>query len=152
MTVYKTGRSTDCQGAEAPPKRQYPLRQINTTADAIDQFWRMAQGYAPVCTEGSGVAWVKDHTLTDEQREWCRATAEQIKRDADLARVQRRAQEPPTRTTDQVEQAVADVLARRPDATAHEVRMITGIAHSRVLRTEAWILAHMGREAKAAAR
>ena len=30
--------------------------------------------------------------------------------------------------------------------------MITGIAHSRVLRTEAWILAHMAREAKAAAR
>ena len=32
MTIYKTGRSTDYAGAEAPPKRQYPLRKIDTTA------------------------------------------------------------------------------------------------------------------------
>lgn len=149
MTIYRTGRSADYQGAESrPPKRVYPLRSTDITAEAITQFERMARGLVPVCGEGSTVAWVTDDTLTEEQREWCRETARQIKREAELARIQRRAQEPTSRTTDQVEQAVAAVLARRPDAAAHEIRMITGIAHSRVLRTEAWQMAHLGRQVK----
>lgn len=152
MTVYRTGRSADYIVAPEQKQAKPKPRPLNHTDDAIAQFERMGRGFVPRCSEGSAIVWVRDDTLTHAEREWCWQTAQQIRRDADLARVQRRAQEPPTRTTDQVEQAVAAVLARRPDATAHEVRMITGIAHSRVLRTEAWILAHMDREAKAAAR
>jgi len=145
MTVYRTGRSTDYIVAPEQKQAKPKPRPLNHTDDAIVQFERMARGFVPRLGEGSAVVWVQDHTLTTEQREWCRATAEQIKRDADLARVQRRTQQPRSRTPDEVEHAVADVLTRRPDATAHEVRMITGVSHSRVLRTEAWILAHMGR-------
>jgi len=146
MTVYKTGRSTDYQGAEAPPKRQYPLRQINTTADAIDQFWKMAQGYAPVCTDGSGVAWVKDDTLTSELRDWCAETAHQIEREAKLGAARKpRAASPLRRNVSQIESEIAAVLALRPDATAHDIRIVTGIEHSRILRSETWAMTHMGR-------
>lgn len=149
MTVYKTGRSTDCQGAEAPPKRQYPLRQINTTADAIDQFWRMAQGYAPVCTEGSGVAWVKDDTLTSELRDWCAETAHQIEREAKLGAARKpRAASPLRRNVSQIESEIAAVLALRPDATAHDIRIVTGIEHSRILRSETWAMTHMGEKVR----
>jgi len=145
MTVYKTGRSTDYQGAEAPPKRQYPLRQINTTADAIDQFWKMAQGYAPVCTDGSGVAWVKDDTLTSELRDWCAETAHQIEREAKLGAARKpRAASPLRRNVSQIESEIAAVLALRPDATAHDIRIVTGIEHSRILRSETWAMTHMG--------
>lgn len=149
MTVYKTGRSSDYIIAPAEKPSKPKTRPLNYTDDAIAQFERMARGYMARCSEGAAIIWVQDDTITPDQREWCRQTAQQIKREAELAKLQRRAQEPPTRTTAQVEQAVAAALARRPDATAHEIRMITGIAHSRVLRTEAWICAHMG---KAAAR
>ena len=71
MTVYRTGRSTDYHGAEAPPKRVYPLRKIDTTADAIDQFERMAQGMAPRLGEGSVIVWVRDDTLTPELARRC---------------------------------------------------------------------------------
>ena len=145
MTVYKTGRSTDYQGAEAPPKRQYPLRQINTTADAIDQFWKMAQGYAPVCTDGSGVAWVKDDTLTSELRDWCAVSAHQIEREAKLDAARKpRAASPLRRNVSQIESEIAAVLALRPDATAHDIRIVTGIEHSRILRSETWAMTHMG--------
>lgn len=146
MTVYKTGRSSDYLIAPAEKPSKPKTRPLNYTDDAIAQFERMARGYMARCSEGAAIIWVQDDTITPDQREWCRQTAQQIKRSA-LAKLQRRAQEPPTRTTAQVEQAVAAALARRPDATAHEVRMITGIAHSRVLRTEAWICAHMGKAA-----
>ncbi len=149
MTVYRTGRSTDYAGAEAPPKRQYPLRKINTTSDAIDQFWKMAQGYAPVCTDGSGVAWVKDDTLTSELRDWCAETAHQIEREAKLGAARKpRAASPLRRNVSQIESEIAAVLALRPDATAHDIRLVTGIEHSRILRTEAWQMAHMGKVVK----
>lgn len=149
MTLYKTGRSTDYRGSETrPPKRVYPYRNTDVTAEAITQFEHMAKGLSPKLSDGSAVVWVADDTLTEEQRAWCRETAQQIKREAELARVQRRRQEPKSRTPDQVEQAVAAALARRPDATAHEIRMVTGIAHSRVLRSEAWICSHFGKGVK----
>ena len=145
MTVYRTGRSTDYQGAEAPPKRVYPLRKIDTTADAIDQFWKMAQGYAPVCTDGSGVAWVKDDTLTSEMRDWCAETANQIEREAKLDAARKpRAASPLRRNVSQIESEIAAVLALRPDATAHDIRIVTGIEHSRILRSETWAMTHMG--------
>lgn len=149
MTIYKTGRSTDYAGAEAPPKRQYPLREINTTADAIDQFWKMAQGYAPVCTDGSGVAWVKDDTLTSELRDWCAETAHQIEREAKLGAARKpRAASPLRRNVSQIESEIAAVLALRPDATAHDIRIVTGIEHSRILRSETWAMTHMGEKVK----
>lgn len=86
MSVYKTGRSTDYQGAEAAPKRVYQPRKPNLTGDAIDQFQRMAQGLAPVCSDGAAIVWVADSTLTPELREWCAETARQIEREAELAK------------------------------------------------------------------
>ena len=155
MTVYRTGRSTDYQGAEAPPKRMYPLRKIDTTADAINQFWRMAQGYAPVCTDGSGVAWVKDSTLTPEMREWCAQTARQIEREAKLAA---RPRPKPrqgigsrglNRTKADIEAAVARVLARYPDAGVNQIVVMTGLQRPSVIASEAWNCALMGRTVKA---
>lgn len=148
MTVYHTGRSTDyIVGPEERQSKAKP-RPLNYTADAIDQFERMSRGYVPRCVAGAEIVWVQDDTITDEQREWCWQTARQIEREAELAKIQRRAQQPTARTKAEVEQAVASALSRRPDATAHEIRMITGVTHSRVLRSEAWIMAQMGKVMK----
>ena len=148
MTIYRTGRSTDYEGAEAAPKRVYQPRKPNITGDAIEQFEHMARGLVPMCTDGSGVAWVKDDSITPEQREWCWQTAQQIRREADLARIKPRALEPTRRTTSDIETAVASALARWPDASAHDVRMTTGLKTPRIVKTEAWAMARMGRKVK----
>ena len=155
MTIYKTGRSTDYQGAEAPPKRVYPLRKIDTTADAIDQFERMAKGYVPVCTGGSGVAWVKDDTLTSELRDWCAETANQIEREAKLAARPRSKPQAGigsrglNRTKADIEAAVARVLGRYPDAGVNQIVVMTGLQRPSVIKSEAWNCAQMGRKVKA---
>ena len=154
VTVYRTGRSTDYQGAEAPPKRVYPLRKIDTTADAIDQFWKMAQGYAPVCTDGSGVAWVKDDTLTSEMRDWCAETAHQIEREAKLAAAPRPKPRAGigsrglNRTKADIEAMVVRVLARYPDAGVNQIVVMTGLQRPSVIKSEAWQMAEMGRKVK----
>jgi broad specificity phosphatase PhoE len=84
VTVYKTGRSTDY--ANAQTKRQYQSRKVNVTEDAIEQFENMARGLAPAIVKGDQVAWVADATLTDEDCQWCRQTAAEIARDAEIAR------------------------------------------------------------------
>jgi len=146
MSVYKTGRSADYLGAESkPPKRVYQPRKVDITTEAIQQFERMSRGLVPVCADGSAVAWAVDDTITPEQREWCWQTARQIRREAELAAVKRRALEPTRRTTSDIETAVASVLARWPDASAHDVRMTTGLETPRIVRTEAWLMAQMGK-------
>ena len=145
MSVYRTGRSTDYQGAEAPAKR-YAVRAYENTTDIIDQFERMGRGYVPVCSEGAAIVWVQDDTLTAEDRKWCWQTAREIEREAEIAAIRKpRAVSPSRRSVSQIESEIAAVLALRPDATAHDVRIVTGIEHSRILRSETWAMTHMGR-------
>lgn len=149
MTFYKTGRSTDYKGAEATPKR-YAVRPYENTTDIIDQFERMHKGLVPVWADGTAIVWVRDDTLTDEDRKWCWQTARQIEREAEIAAGRKpRAASPLRRNVDQIEAEIAAVLALRPDATAHDIRIVTSIEHSRILRSEAWALAHMGEKVKA---
>lgn len=149
MTVYKTGRSTDYQGSETPQKR-YAVRPYENTTDIIDQFERMHKGLVPVCADGTAIVWVRDDTLTAEDREWCWQTARQIEREAEIAAIRKpRAASPLRRSVDQIESEIAAVLALRPDATAHDIRIVTGIEHSRILRSETWQMAHMGEKVKA---
>lgn len=148
MTAYKTGRSTDYQGSETPSKR-YAVRPYENTTDIIDQFERMHKGLVPVCSDGAAIVWVQDSTLTPEDREWCWQTARQIEREAEIAASRKpRAASPLRRNVSQIESEIAAVLALRPDATAHDIRLVTGIEHSRILRTEAWQMAHMGKVVK----
>ena len=154
MTVYRTGRSTDYQGAEAPPKRVYPLRKIDTTADAIDQFERMAQGLAPRLGEGSVIVWVRDDTLTPELRAWCAETATEIKREAQLAAAPRPKPRAGigsrglNRTKADIEAMVARVLGRYPDAGVNQIVVMTGLQRPSVIKSEAWQMAEMGRKVK----
>ncbi|CAB4147148.1 hypothetical protein UFOVP505_16 [uncultured Caudovirales phage] len=148
MTLYKTGRSTDYRGAEAPPKR-YAIRPYENTTEIIDQFERMHKGFVPVCADGSAIVWVQDSTLSADDREWCWQTARQIEREAEIAAIRKpRAASPLRRNVSQIESEIAAVLALRPDATAHDIRIVTGIEHSRVLRSETSIMAHMGEKVK----
>jgi len=154
MTVYRTGRSTDYQGAEAPPKRVYPLRKIDTTADAIDQFERMAQGMAPRLGEGSVIVWMRDDTLTPELRAWCAETAAEIKREAKLAAMPRPKPRAGigsrglNRTKADIEAMVARVLGRYPDAGVNQIVVMTGLQRPSVIKSEAWQMAEMGRKVK----
>ena len=154
MTAYRTGRSTDYQGAEAPPKRVYPLRKIDTTADAIDQFERMAQGMAPRLGEGSVIVWVRDDTLTPELRAWCAETAAEIKREAQLAAAPRPKPRAGigsrglNRTKADIEAMVVRVLARYPDAGVNQIVVMTGLQRPSVIKSEAWQMAEMGRKVK----
>ena len=149
MSVYKTGRSTDYQGAEAPPKRSYAVRAYENTTDIIDQFERMGRGFVPVCSEGAAIVWVQDDTLTAEDRKWCWQTAREIEREAEIAAIRKpRAVSPLRRSVIRIESEIAAVLALRPDATAHDIRIVTGIKHSRILRSETWLMAHMGEKVK----
>lgn len=154
MTTYRTGRSTDYQGAEASPKRVYPLRKIDTTADAIEQFERMAKGLAPVCSDGAAIVWVQDSTLTPEMREWCAQTARQIEREAKLAARPRPKPKQGigsrgvNRTKADIEAAVARVLARYPDAGVNQIVVMTGLQRRSVITSEAWNCALMGRTVK----
>ena len=154
MTIYKTGRSTDYAGAEAPPKRQYPLRKIDTTADALEQFERMAKGLAPVCSDGAAIVWVQDSTLTPELRAWCWQTARQIEREAELASRPRPKPQQGigsrglNRTKADIEAMVARVLARYPDAGVNQIVVMTGLQRSSVIKSEAWQMAQMGRTVK----
>ena len=148
MTLYKTGRSTDYAGAEAPPKR-YAVRPYENTTEIIDQFERMHKGLVPVCSDGAAIVWVQDSTLTPEDREWCWQTARQIEREAEIAAGRKpRAASPLRRNVDQIEAEIAAVLALRPSATAHEIRLASGLDTQRIVRTEAWICAQMGRTVK----
>ena len=148
MTTYRTGRSTDYTGAEAQPRR-YAVRPYERTEDIVDQFERMAQGLSPVSVDGDRIAWVADDTLTADQRAWCRETAAMVKREAEIAAIRKpRAPYPIRRNVDQIEREIAAVLALRPDATAHDIRIATCIEHSRILRSEAWQMAHMGEKVK----
>lgn len=148
MTLYKTGRSTDYAGAEAPPKR-YAVRPYENTTEIIDQFERMHKGLVPVCSDGAAIVWVQDSTLTPEDREWCWQTARQIEREAEIAAGRKpRAASPLRRNVDQIEAEIAAVLALRPDATAHDIRIVTGIEHSRILRSATWAMTHMGGKVK----
>ncbi|HQZ41060.1 MAG TPA: hypothetical protein PLH72_18700 [Vicinamibacterales bacterium] len=154
MTTYKTGRSTDYQGAEAPPKRQCPLRSTDVTAEAITQFERMARGLAPVQGEGSTTVWVVDSTLTPELREWCAETARQIEREAELAKRPRPKPKQGigsrgvNRTKADIEAAVARVLARYPDAGVNQIVVMTGLQRPSVIASEAWAMAQMGQKVK----
>ena len=155
MSVYRTGRSTDYHGAEAPAKRVYQPRKPNITGDAIDQFQRMARGLVPMCSDGSGVAWVADSTLTPELREWCAETARQIEREAELAKRPRPKQgqgigsRRTNHTKASIEAAVARVLARYPDARVNQIVVMTGLQRPSVIKSEAWAMAEMGRKVKA---
>ena len=153
MTAYKTGRSTDYQGSETPPKR-YAVRPYKNTTDIIDQFERMAKGYAPKCSEGSAIAWVVDNTLTAEQRAWCRETAQQIKREAELAK---RPRPKPKQgigsrglnyNRAEREAMIARVLARYPDCTVNHIVVTTGLQRTTVMASEAWNCAQMGKVVK----
>lgn len=159
MTVYKTGRSTDY--ANAQTKRQYQSRKVNVTADAIEQFERMANGLAPAIVEGDRIAWVADTTLTPEDCQWCRQTAAEIARDADIAR--RHKPKPGQQGIGAIglahsrarhdaamarEAAIARVLAIYPDATCNQIVVTTGLQRLSVLKSEAWQMAQMGRTVK----
>lgn len=155
MTIYKTGRSTDYEGAEAAPKRVYQPRKPNITGDAIDQFQRMAKGLAPVCSDGAAIAWVADSTLTPELREWCAETARQIEREAELAKRPRPKQgqgigsRRTNHTKASIEAAVARILARYPDAGVNQIVVMAGLQRPSVIKSEAWLMAEMGRTVKA---
>lgn len=41
---------------------------------------------------------------------------------------------------------IAAVLAMRPDASAHDVRIVTGLDTQRIVRSETWQMAHFGRK------
>lgn len=148
----KTGRPTDYQGAEAPPKR-YALRAYNSTTEAIDQFERMARGFAPRVVGGDQITWVQDDTLTPDDRAWCWQTARQIQREAKLASVKRPKPERGigalrvNRTRAEVEAMVARALARYPDANVNQIVVITGLQRPTVLKCETWAIVEMGRQA-----
>lgn len=156
---YKTGRSTDYHGAEAAPVRKYPLRSLDTTEDAAQQFERMARGYSPVCADGSSVTWVQDHALTPELRQWCAETAAMVRREAELAGRPRPKREQlvgapaASRTRKQIrrdiETAVQRVLSRYPDASINQIVVMSGLQRYSVMKSEAWNLAQMGRKVKA---
>jgi len=148
VTAYKTGRSTDYSGSEAPPRR-YAIRPYERPQDIADQFERMARGLSPVCSAGGEVAWMQDNTLTPELRAWCEETAAMIRREAEIAATLKpRKAYPIRRNASQMEAEIAAVLQFRPDATAHDIRIATGIEHSWILRSETWIMAHMGEKVK----
>lgn len=154
MTVYRTGRSADYQGAEAQPKRVYQPRKPNLTGDAIDQFQRMARGLAPVCSDGAAIAWVADSTLTPELREWCAETAAQIRREARIAEVKRPKPQQGIGSRGlnynraEREAMIVRVLARYPDATVNQIVVTTGLQRTTVMHSEAWQMAEMGRKVK----
>lgn len=152
MTVYKTGRSTDYNDSQERP-RPGP-QQPNHTAEAVEQFERMAKGYAPKCKDGIHIAWVVDDTLTAEQREWCRETAAQIRREAELAKVKRPKPKQGigargiAHNKAEREAMIARVLARYPDATCNQIVVTTGLQRPTVMASEAWAMAQMGRAVK----
>lgn len=144
MTTYRTGRSADYSGSETP--KQYAANTGESTANIVAQFERMARGLAPVTVRGDVVAWVQDDTLTPELRAWCAETAAMVRREAELkAALKPRAKAMIRRSVSQIEADIAAVLSMRPDATAHDVRIVTGLDTQRIVRSEAWILAHMGK-------
>lgn len=152
MTLYKTGRSTDYNDSQERP-RPGP-QQPNHTAEAVEQFERMARGFAPKCKDGIHIAWVVDDTLTAEQRAWCRETAQQIRREAELAK---RPRPKPKQgigsrglnyNRAEREAMIARVLARYPDCTVNHIVVTTGLQRTTVLASEAWNCAQMGKEAK----
>lgn len=154
MTVYKTGRSTDYKGSEKRPARRPGPCGTDHTAEAVEQFERMAKGYAPKCKDGMLIAWVVDDTLTAEQRAWCRETAQQIRREAELAK---RPRPKPKQgigsrglnfNRAEREAMIARVLARYPDATVNQIVVTTGLQRPTVMHSEAWAMAQMGREVK----
>lgn len=154
MTVYKTGRSTDYKGSEKRPARRPGPCGTDHTAEAVEQFERMAKGYAPKCKDGMLIAWVVDDTLTAEQRAWCRETAQQIRREAELAS---RPRPKPKQgigsrglnhTKADIERLVARVLARYPDAGVNQIVVVTGLQRPSVIKSEAWQMAQMGRTVK----
>lgn len=154
MTVYHTGRSTDyIVGPEEKQSKAKP-RPLNHTADAIDQFERMAKGLAPVCSDGAAIVWVQDSTLTPELRAWCWQTARQIEREAELASRPRPKPQQGigsrglNRTKADIEAMVARVLARYPDAGVNQIVVMTGLQRSSVIKSEAWQMAQMGRTVK----
>ena len=148
MSAYKTGRSTDYSGSETAPKH-YTIRPCERTEDIIEQFERMSRGLAPVAASGNQIVWVQDSTLTPELRQWCAETAAMVKREAKIkAALKPRKAYPIRRTASQMEREIAAVLQFKPDATAHDIRIATGIEHSWILRSEAWNCAQMGRKVK----
>lgn len=150
MSAYKTGRSTDYSGSETPPPKRYAVRPYERPQDIADQFERMGRGLSPVCLAGGQVAWVQDDTLTSDQRAWCDETAAMIRREAQIAATLKpRKAYPLRRTASQMEREIAAVLQFKPDATAHDIRIATGIEHSWILRSETWQMAHMGQKVKA---
>jgi hypothetical protein len=154
MSVYKTGRSTDYSGTEERPKPRPGPTGSDHTAEAVEQFERMAKGYAPKCSEGSAIAWVVDNTLTAEQRAWCRETARQIRREAELAK---RPRPKPKQgigsrglnyNRAEREAMIARVLARYPDCTVNHIVVTTGLQRPTVMASEAWNCAQMGKQVK----
>ena len=156
MTTYRTGRSTDYAGSDTrPPKRVYPLRSTDMTAEAIAQFENMARGLSPRCADGSAIAWVVDDTLTADQRAWCRETAAQIRREARIAGAKRPKPKQGIGSRGlnynraEREAMIARVLARYPDATVNQIVVTTGLQRPTVMHSEAWAMAQMGRTVKA---
>lgn len=155
MTLCKTGRSTDYAGTEERPKPRPGPTGSDHAAEAIEQFERMAKGCSPRCNGGSNVAWVADDTLTAEQRAWCRETAQQIKREAELAKVKRPKPKQGIGSRGlnynraEREAMIARVLARYPDASVNLIVTITGLQRPTVMHSEAWACAQMGKEVKA---
>ena len=156
MTLYKTGRSTDYKGSEERPARRPGPCGTDHTAEAVEQFTRMANGYVAKCADAGGmaIAWVKDSTLTEEQRAWCRETAQQIKREAELAKVKRPKPQQSIGARGlgynraAREALIARVLERYPDATVNQIVVTTGLQRPTVMKSEAWAMAQMGREVK----
>jgi len=146
MTLYKTGRSADYAGSETRHARTYQSRKADSSAEAVEQFERMARGFAPRILEGDAIVWVRDDTITEDQRQWCAETAAKIRRNARIGCRMPGDAEVIRRNDAQIEQAVARILAQRPDATTGDIRTATGLSNSRVLRTEAWQVAHLGRK------
>ncbi len=152
MTLYKTGRSTDYNDSQERPR---PGPQgTDHTAEAVEQFERMARGFAPKCKDGIHIAWVVDDTLTAEQRAWCRETAQQIRREAELAK---RPRPKPKQgigsrglnyNRAEREAMIARVLARYPDCTVNHIVVTTGLQRTTVLASEAWNCAQMGKQVK----
>lgn len=154
MTFYKTGRSADYAGSEERPVRRPGPTGPDHTAEAVEQFERMARGFAPKILEGTTVVWVTDNTLTAEQRAWCRETAAQIRCEAELAKIKRPRPKQGIGSRGlnynraEREAMIARVLARYPDCTVNHIVVTTGLQRTTVMASEAWNCAQMGKTVK----